>query len=130
MAAVAQVVAALGLAVRHLYGPTEVHVVRGAVCGGAGCAAVPPVLPVGRPLDNTRVCVLDEWLSPVPAGVGGELYVAGAGLARGYLGAPVLTGERFVACPLRGSGGGRLYRTGDLARWTCGRAAGIRRACR
>ncbi|MGW3962983.1 amino acid adenylation domain-containing protein [Amycolatopsis sp. NPDC005003] len=106
--------AAPGTAVTNSYGPTETTFA--VTQHTAGAHETTGRIPIGRPLDNTRCHVLDDRLRPVPPGVAGELYVAGAGLARGYLGQPGFSAERFVANPF-GEAGGRLYRTGDLARY-------------
>jgi non-ribosomal peptide synthetase component F len=118
----------------NVYGPPEVTIwatsadirsearnVGGGLAGGSGGSspqneAELPSDGIGRPFWNTRAHVLDAALRPVPVGVPGELYLSGAQLARGYVGRPDLTAERFVADPY-GPPGSRMYRTGDLARW-------------
>ncbi|MFE4261097.1 amino acid adenylation domain-containing protein [Streptomyces sp. NPDC056883] len=104
-----------GTAVVNGYGPTETTTFATHHRMTAGAAPAASV-PIGRPLDNHQVHVLDERLRPVPHGTVGELHVAGAGLARGYLGRSAATSERFVANPF-GAPGSRMYRTGDLVRW-------------
>jgi amino acid adenylation domain-containing protein len=98
------------------YGPTEAttftscHEIRPEDLDGGA-------IPVGRPLANARHYVLDGGMRPLPVGVPGELYIGGDGLARGYLGRPALTAEKFVPDPFATVPGGRLYRTGDRVRW-------------
>jgi amino acid adenylation domain-containing protein/FkbM family methyltransferase len=104
----------------NLYGPTEAAI-DATFHPCAHGETLPSVVPIGRPLDNVRVYLLDGALRPVPMWLPGEIAIAGAGLARGYLGRPDLTAERFVPDPW-GPPGGRLYRTGDLGRHS---AAGV-----
>ena len=99
----------------NLYGPTEasIDVTYWQCRPDSGLAGVP----IGRPIANTRIYLLDNYLNPVPAGVAGELYIAGAGLARGYLRRPELSAEKFIPDPFATIAGQRIYKTGDLARY-------------
>ncbi len=99
----------------NLYGPTEAAVdVTAWPCTAADTHAM---VPIGTPIANIRLYILDPLLQPVPLGVTGELFLGGVGVGRGYLNRPELTAEKFIPDPFSASGGARLYRTGDLARY-------------
>ncbi|MCP3105583.1 amino acid adenylation domain-containing protein, partial [Myxococcus sp. K15C18031901] len=100
--------------VYNLYGPTEDTTYSTWALAPRGAEVAPPI---GRPLAGTQAYVVDARLKPVPVGVPGELYLGGVGLARGYLGRPELTVERFVPNPFSREVGARMYRTGDRVRW-------------
>ncbi|MGZ5050852.1 MAG: non-ribosomal peptide synthetase [Methylobacter sp.] len=101
----------------NLYGPTETTIWSTGQLIDDKRTKLHLYESIGRPIDNTRIYILDAHLQLVPQGVVGEMYIGGAGVARGYLNRPELTAERFVADPYAAGTGARMYRTGDLARW-------------
>jgi amino acid adenylation domain-containing protein len=102
----------------NTYGPTEASVIATAHEPQiSDPEQVPASLPIGRPIANTQIYLLDPDLNPVPVGVEGELYIGGDGVARGYLNRPEMTAEKFIADPFSNRSGARLYKTGDLARY-------------
>ncbi|HEU0055422.1 MAG TPA: amino acid adenylation domain-containing protein, partial [Longimicrobium sp.] len=104
-----------GAALYHMYGPTETTVASSGLRWTPDVAGT--VAPIGRPIGNTRIYVLDARGEPVPTGAAGEICIGGAGVARGYLDRPAATAERFVADPFSREPGARMYRTGDVGRW-------------
>jgi amino acid adenylation domain-containing protein len=99
----------------NMYGPTEASV--GVVSYGCFRGDPSLLIPIGRPIANTQIYILDAHGEPVPIGVAGEIHIGGAGVGRGYLNRPELTAERFVADPFSSMPQARMYRTGDLGRW-------------
>jgi acyl-coenzyme A synthetase/AMP-(fatty) acid ligase len=106
----------LGSTVHNHYGPSETHVVTSFKLG-ADPVLWPVEPPIGRPISNTRLYILDSCLEAVPTGVIGQLYIAGTSLARGYHRRPALTAERFIPNPVGSAPGARLYKTGDRVRY-------------
>jgi amino acid adenylation domain-containing protein len=102
-------------ALHNLYGPTEASI--DVTAWECRAEKAPVAVPIGKPIGNTQVYILDQYLHPVPIGVAGELHIGGVGLARGYLNRPELTEEKFIANPFSDQPGDRLYKTGDLARY-------------
>jgi aspartate racemase len=101
------------------YGPTEVSVWSSVYLTGQNAkrTGLYPYESIGRPIANTQIYILDAYLQPVPIGVSGEIYIGGAGVARGYLNRAELTAERFVDNPFSAEADAKMYKTGDLARW-------------
>ena len=99
----------------NTYGPTETTVISTAYEPAA--EETPALLPIGKPIANVQIHILDSSLRPVPIGVRGELHIGGPGVARGYLNRPELTEQKFIPDPFRNEPGARLYRTGDMARY-------------
>lgn len=100
----------------NTYGPTETSVIVTSYEPKAS-DEIPAVLPIGRPIANTKIYILNRSLQPLPVGIAGDLYVSGPGLARGYLNRPEITAEKFVADPFSNEPAARMYKTGDLARY-------------
>jgi surfactin family lipopeptide synthetase A len=98
----------------NTYGPTEASVIATAYEPGD---EIPAVLPIGRPIANTQVHILDTQLQPVPIGISGELHIGGPGVARGYMNLPAQTQQKFIHDPFRPEAGARLYKTGDMAKY-------------
>src|SRR6185369_14325009 len=103
----------IGAELHHSYGPTETSIASSEWCAAE---VATDIVPIGRPIANTQLYVLDEWMELCPTGVAGELYIGGEGLGRGYLNRADLTAERFVPDPF-GEAGSRLYRTGDVVKY-------------